>query len=190
MERGGQITAQARLGAGEAPVHGSERAGEFGGCLRVTKEDETASAPAGQVSGVEGEVGQIITARSVADLAGGQVKGVTAGALLPDLGSHFRFGSAESCAHWVRDRGVRLVIGGSDDIKGFGGVAEIEQDICLLACCEREEAFVSGFAGGGGGVLEVIPGGGQAAHVDGLPPSQGSGVGENACELLAAARQQ
>ena len=40
-------------------------------------------------------------------------------------------------------------------------------------------------AGGGDGALEVFPGAGQAAHVDGLPSGEGGGIGQDRGELLA-----
>lgn len=43
------------------------------------------------------------------------------------------------------------------------------------------------FAGGGRGGLEVVPRGGEVAGVDGLPPGEGGGVGQDQGELLAAA---
>jgi hypothetical protein len=40
---------------------------------------------------------------------------------------------------------------------------QIEQDVGLFSCGEGEQARVPGFAGGGGGALEVRPGAGQAS---------------------------
>src|ERR1039457_6790040 len=137
MESGSQITAQACLSAGEAAVHACERGSEFGGGSGVAKVDEAVPAPAGQVSGVEGEVGQVLTAWPVADLRGGEVEGVAAGALLPGGGGHLGLGGAEPRADLVRDGGVSLVVGGPDHVEGLGGVTEVEQDIRLLPRCER-----------------------------------------------------
>jgi hypothetical protein len=68
----------------------------------------------------------------------------------------------------VRDGGVGLGVGGPDHGQGLGGAVQVEQDVGLLPGGEGEQAGVCGFAGGGGGALEVGPGAGQAVHVDGL----------------------
>ena len=67
---------------------------------------------------------------------------------------------------------------------------QVQQDVGLLPRREREQTNVSRFASGGGGALEVFPGAGQAAHVDGLPPGQSRGVCEGGGELLAVPRAQ
>ena len=83
-----------------------------------------------------------------------------------------------------------FVVDGADHLQRFGRVAEVEQDIRLLACGEGQQAGVSRFAGGGGGALEVIPGVRQVAHVDGLPSGQGGGVGQDGGELVTVAGAQ
>ena len=98
---------------------------------------------------------------------------------------HLGFGRAEPAADLVRDGGVGLVVGGADHGECFGRAVQVEQDVGLLPGGEGEQAGVTCFAGGGGGALEVFPGAGQAAHVDGLPSGQGGGVGQDRGELLA-----
>ena len=70
------------------------------------------------------------------------------------------------------------------------GLVQVQQDVGLLPRRECQQAGVTGLAGGGGGALEVVPGAGQAAHVDGLPSGQGGGVGQDRGELLAVAGAQ
>ena len=65
-----------------------------------------------------------------------------------------------------------LLVGGPDHGQGFGRAVQVQQHVGLFPRGEGEQARVSGFAGGGGGALEVGPGAGQAAHVDGLPSGQ------------------
>ena len=62
---------------------------------------------------------------------------------------------------------------------------QVQQHVRLFSGGEGEQARVSGFAGGGGGALEVGPGAGQPVHVDGLPSGQRGGVGQGPGELLA-----
>ena len=185
VQGGGEVAAQSCLGAGEGAVHPGQGGGQVGDGGRVAEVDEAVAAPAGQVGVVEREVGQVFAAGAVADFGGGQVEGAVAVAVLAGGGGHLAFGGAEPAAHLVRDGGVGLVVDGADLVEGFGGLAEVEQDVCLFPGGEGEQAVVVGFAGGGGGGLEVVPGGGQAAHVDGLPSGQGGGVGQDGGELLA-----
>ena len=121
----------------------------------------------------------------MADLLGGAVEGVAAGRLLPRCCGHLCFGGAEPAADLVRDGGAGLLVGGPDHGQRFGRAVQVQQDVGLFPGGEGEQAGVSGFAGGGGGALEVGPGAGQAAHVDGLPSGQRGGVGQGPGELLA-----
>ena len=190
VQGGGQVAAQACFGAGEAAVHGGERGVEVVGGLRVAEQDQAVAAPAGEVGLVEGEVGEILAGRAVADFLGGAVEGGAAGGFLPGCGCHLGFGCAEPAADLVRDGRAGLVVGGADHGECFGWAVQVQQDVGLLPRGEGEQAGVTCFAGGGGGALEVCPGAGQAAHVDGLPSGQGGGVGEDRGELLAVARAQ
>ena len=61
------------------------------------------------------------------------------------------------------------VVGGPDHGQGLGRAVQVQQHVGLFPRGEGEQARVTGFAGSGGGTLEVGPGAGQAAHVDGLP---------------------
>ena len=185
VQGGGQVAAQACFGAGEAAVHGGERGVEVVGGLRVAEQDQAVAAPAGQVGLVEGEVRQILAGRAMADFPGGAVQGGAAGGLLPCRCGHLSFGRAEPAADFVRDGCVGFLIGGPDHGECFGRAVQVQQDVGLLPRGERQQAGVTCFAGGGDGALEVFPGAGQAAHVDGLPSGQGGGVGQDRGELLA-----
>ena len=134
--------------------------------------------------------GQILAGRAVADFPGGAVEGGAAGGFLPCGCCHLGFGRAEPAADFVRDGRVGLVVGGPDHGECFGRAVQVQQDVGLLPRGEREQAGVTCFAGGGDGALEVFPGAGQAAHVDGLPSGQGGGVGQDRGELLAVAGAQ
>ena len=190
VQGGGQVAAQACFGAGEAVVHGGERGGEVIGGLRVAEHDQAVAAPAGQVGLVEGEVRQVLAGGAVADLLGGAVESVAAGRLLPRRCGHLGFGGAEPAADLVRDGGAGLVVGGPDHGEGFGRAVQVQQHVGLLPRGEGQQARVACLAGGGGGALEVRPGAGQAAHVDGLPSGQRGGVGQDRGELLAVAGAQ
>jgi len=52
--------------------------------------------------------------------------------------------------------------------RAFSGAVQVQQHVGLLPRGECQQAGIACFAGGGG-ALEVRPGPGQAAHVDGLP---------------------
>ena len=152
--------------------------------------DQAVATPAGQVGVVEREVGQIFAAGAVAEFGAGLVQGTVTVTVLTAGGGHLAFGGAQPAAHLMRDGGVGLVVDGADLVEGFGGLAEVEQDVCLFPGGEGEQAVVVGFAGGGGGGLEVVPGGVHAAHVDGLPPGERGGVGQHGGELLAPVGHQ
>lgn len=181
----GEVAAQARLGAGERAVHSGECGGEVGDGGGVAELDEAVAAPAGQVGIVQREVGQLFGG-GLAELAGGQVeRGMTVGVQV-DGGGHLGFGGVEPAAELAGDTGGGLVTDGADLLQGLGGLAEVQQDIGLLPGSERQEGVVPGFAGGGGGGLEVVPCGGGLGGVDGLPSSQGGSVGQDQGEPLAA----
>src|SRR5260370_249749 len=94
MQGGGQVAAQASLGAGEAVIHGSQGGAEVVGGLRVAEGDQAVAAPAGQVRLVQREIRQVLAGGTVADLPGGAVEGVTAGRRLPRRWRHLCFGAA------------------------------------------------------------------------------------------------
>ena len=105
--------------------------------------------------------------------------------LLSSCGSHLGFCGAQPAADLVRDGGAGLFVGGPDHGQGLGRMVQIQKHIRLLPRGEGKQARVTGFAGGGGGALEVGPGAGQPVHVDGLPSGQRGGVGQGPGELLA-----
>jgi hypothetical protein len=89
--------------------------GEFVGGFGVTDSNEAVAAPSGQVDGVEGEVGQVFTAGTVADFLGGVVEWVAAVVrLLACGGGHSPFRRVEPRFDLVRNTSARLGAGGAD----------------------------------------------------------------------------
>ncbi len=121
------------------------------------------------------------------ELAGGEVQGGVAVAMLADGGGHFGLGGVQPAAELARDAGARLVTGGADLFEGLGGLVEVEQVVGLFPGGEGEQGGVFGFASGGGGGLEAIPRGSELAGVDGLPSGEGGGVAQDQGKVLAAA---
>jgi len=187
VEGGGQVAAEACLGAGEAIIHGCERGVKVVGGLRVAEGDQAVAAPAGQVGLVERQIREVFPRRAVSDFLGGVVESFSADWFLSGCGGHLGFGGAEPAADLVWDGGVGLVVGGADHGERFGWAVQVQKYVGLLPRGECQQARVACFAGGGGGALEVGPGAGQAAHVDGLPSGQSRGVREGPGELLPIA---
>ena len=111
-------------------------------------------------------------------------------ALLPGNGGHLPLCRTQPAADLVRYCGVGLVVDRTNHFESFVAAVQIEQDVSLLACGERQEGRVACFPRSGGGALEVIPRGGEASHIDGLPSGEGGSVGQDGGELTSVAWAQ